>query len=104
MPVEKLENLLNRNEIGELGEIVGRAAEFARLTEALADALPEDLREGLIAASVRPDGQLVVIGQSPAWAARLRYEGDALLEAARQNGEQATSIKVRVSQQPKDVE
>ncbi len=99
MPVEKLENLLNRNETGELGEIVGRAAEFARLTEALAAALPEDLREGLIAASVRPDGELVVIGRSPAWAARLRYEGTALLEAARQNGEQATNLRVRVSQQ-----
>lgn len=96
----KLENLLNRNEIGELGEIIGRARDFARLTEAVAGALPEDLREGLVAASVSPDGELVVFGQSPAWAARLRYEASAMLEAARAGGQNAMSVRVRVSHQP----
>ena len=99
MPVEKLENLLNRNEIGELGDIVGRAEDFARLTETLAGALPEDLREGLIAASISAEGQLVVFGRSPAWAARLRYESETMLEAARSSGRKADSVRVRVSQQ-----
>ena len=95
----KLENLLNLNENKELGEIIGRARDFARLTEVLALALPEDLREGLVAASVSPDGELVVFGQSPAWAARLRYEATAMLEAARATGQSATRVRVRVSHQ-----
>ena len=99
MPAEKLENLLNRNKIGELGEIVDRARDFAVLTGALAEALPEDLREGLVAASVSADGQLVVFGRSPAWSARLRYESEALLEAARASGQPADSVKIRVSHQ-----
>ncbi len=99
MPAKKLENLLNRNKIGELGEIVGRARDFAALTEALAAALPEDLREGLVAASISAAGQLVVFGRSPAWAARLRYESAAMLEAARTSGQQADSVRVRVSHQ-----
>ena len=99
MPSEKLENLLNRNEIGELGEIVSRARDFAQLTEALSEALPEDLREGLVAASISTEGQLVVFGRSPAWAARLRYEAATMLEAARSAGGRADSVRVRVSQQ-----
>ncbi len=99
MPVQKLENLLKRNEIGELGDIVGRAQDFARLTEVLAESLPDDLREGLVAASVTADGQLVVFGRSPAWAARLRYEASAMLEAARSSGQDASNVRVRVSHQ-----
>ena len=97
MPAQKLENLLNRNEIGELGEIIGRAQEFAALTDSLAAALPEDLREGLVAASISAAGELIVFGRSPAWAARLRYESAAMLEAARDLGQQADSVRVRVS-------
>ena len=99
MSVEKLENLLNRNEIGELGEIVERARDFARLTEAIRAALPEDLREGLVAASIATDGGLVVFGRSPAWAAKLRYESETLIDAARAIGEKVSNVKLRVSQQ-----
>ncbi len=97
MSAQKLENLLNRNKIGELGDIVDRAQAFAELTEALAAALPVDVREGLVAASVSGAGELVVFGRSPAWAARLRYESSAMLEAARASGQQADSVRVRVS-------
>ena len=97
MPAQKLENLLKRNKNGELGEIVERARDFAELTGALAAALPEDLREGLVSASVSAEGQLVVFGRSPAWAARLRYESAAMLEAAKAYGQTADSVRVRVS-------
>ena len=102
MPTEKLENLklenlLKGNENNRLGEIVSRARGFAELTRALTAALPEDLREGLVAASISADGQLIVFGRSPAWAARLRYESSALLDAARDFGQPADSVRVRVS-------
>ncbi len=99
MPAQKLENLLNRNKNGELAEIIERARDFAELSDALAAALPEDVREGLVSASVSADGQLVVFGRSPAWAAKLRYESQSLLEAARDSGQPADSVRVRVSHQ-----
>ena len=43
------------------------------------------------------DGELIVIADSPAWAARLRFEGDKLLAAARDAGEQVTTVSVRVT-------
>lgn len=50
------------------------------------------------AANVREDGTLVVLVSSPAWAARLRFEEEALLAAAREAGADVSTCKVRVSQ------
>ena len=51
----------------------------------------------VIAANVRDDGELVVICESPAWASRLRFAADTLLEAAIAHGAAATRCTVRVS-------
>lgn len=77
--------------------MVQRAQAMARLADRLAAALPEDLAAGIRAANIRDDGELVVIADSPAWAARLRFEGEKLLAAARDANEQVTTISVRVS-------
>ena len=52
----------------------------------------------IVAANVREGGELVVIAASSAWASRLRYESDALLEAARAAGVETTVCRVRVTQ------
>lgn len=78
--------------------MVQRAQAMAELAGRLAAALPDELRPGIRAANVRGDGELVVIADSPAWAARLRVEGEKLLAAARDAGENARSVRVRVSQ------
>ena len=98
MPTKSLGNLLNPCNDGDLGDLVRRAREMGELTEALARALPEEHAQGIVAANLREDGELVVIAASPAWASRLRYEADALLEAARSIGVDATTCRVRVSQ------
>ena len=46
---------------------------------------------------MRESGELVVIAATSAWASRLRYESDALLEAARSTGVEAHSCRIRVS-------
>ena len=76
--------------------MVQRARSMAALADRLAAALPDELRPGLRAANIRDD-ELVVIADSPAWAARLRFEGDKLLAAARAADEPVTSVSVRVS-------
>lgn len=97
MSADKLKNLLNPSGIGELADMVQRAQSMAELAGRLSAALPDELQAGIRAANVRDGGELVVIADSPAWAARLRFEGDRLLAAARDAGERVETISVRVS-------
>ena len=97
MPAKRLDDLLNPNEVGDLGEIVRRAEDMGQLAQILRAALPPAAAEGLGAAVARDDGVLVVLAPTPAWAARLRFEADALLAAARAAGVDVETCKVRVS-------
>ncbi len=98
MATKPLGNLLNPSNNGDLGKLVRRAREMGELTDALARTLPEEHAWGIVAANVREGGELVVIAATSAWASRLRYETDALLEAARSTGVEAHSCRIRVSQ------
>jgi len=98
MPSNKLKNLLNPSADGDLGELISRAQRMGELTDILASALPESDRISIVAANVREDGELVVICASSAWASRLRYETEALLEAATRAGITAHTCRIRVSQ------
>ncbi len=99
MTADKLGNLLNRNENGELGDLVRRAQALDTLCRALAAALPPALAADVLAANVREDGELVVICPTPARAARLRFESEAMLAAARSAGAAPTRLTVRVTHQ-----
>ena len=98
MPTEKLKNLLNPRNHGDLGDIVKRAQKMGELTDVVAAALPESERAAVVAANIRDGGELIIICASPAWASRLRFEADAMLKAAQEAGENAHTCRVRVSQ------
>ena len=98
MSSNELKNLLNPCNDGDLGQIVRHAREMGELTGAIARALPAEEAAGLVAANLRPDGELVVIAATPAWASRFRYEADTLLKAAQSMGLQAHTCRIRVSQ------
>ena len=97
MPTTKLDKLLVDPARGNLGKIIQRAQKMDVLTAALKASLEPDLADNLVAANVRDDGELVVICSASAWAARLRFESEKLLEAARQTGESADRCRVRVA-------
>ena len=97
MPTDKLENLLNPKKNGDLASIIRRAREMGELTHILCSALPEPDRVAIVAANVRESGELIVLAASPAWASRLRYETDRLMEAARGSGAKITTCRVRVA-------
>ena len=97
MPAKRLDNLLNPSTGEGLGAIVRRARDMGRLVGALREALPGDEAEGILAANIRDDGELVVLASTPAWAAKLRFETDRLVEAARGAGGDVSSCRVRVS-------
>ena len=97
MPIKRLENLLNPNNDGGLGEIIRHAQDMGELLQCLQQQLPDEIAANILSANVRDDGELVVLASSPAWAAKLRFEADELVAAARQSGADINSCKVRVS-------
>ena len=97
MPVKSLENLLNPNDDGGLGDIVRHAKDMGELVHKLQQAFPDDISESIRSANIRDDGELVILASSPAWAAKLRFEADRLMDTARQTGADVTSCTVRVN-------
>jgi hypothetical protein len=97
MSIKRLQNLLDPNENGGLAEIIRHAQDMGELVQILQKSLPEDAAASIKAANIRDDGELVVLAGSPAWAAKLRFEADRLIAAARASGAAATSCTVRVS-------
>jgi hypothetical protein len=97
MSITKLENLLKSHENKRLDKIIQRAQHMDTLTSALQAGLPADLAENLVAANVREDGDLVVVCRSPAWASRLRFEAERLIEIAKSTGVDVHGCTVRVS-------
>lgn len=96
MPSKPIGDLLNTKDNGELGRLLKRSSDIGQLTSALADALPGDLGASLVSASVSEDGTLNLKTTSSAWASRLRFEAERLLEASRAAGKPARTVNVRV--------
>ena len=97
MKAKKLENLLNSGPSGGLQALIRTARDMGDLTVAIRAALPAELADHVVAANLRDDGQLVIICRSSAWASRIRFESEALLEAAIARGFDATSLRVSVT-------
>ncbi len=98
MTIIRLENLLKARASGTLRKIIQRAQNMDELTTALRAELPTDAGQNLLAANLREGGELVLVCTSSAWASRLRFESDKLMEAARKAGLTVTTCRVTVSQ------
>ena len=98
MPPTKLDNLLKTGGPAGLEKIIRRAKNLDALTTALRDCLEPELADQLLAANVRDDDELVAVCSSSAWASRIRFHSDALLDAAGKAGFKASSMRVTVSQ------
>jgi len=97
MPFKRLQNLLNPNDDGELGNIIRHAQDMGDLIQVLQEALPGESQGSIIAASIRDNGELVVLASSSAWAAKLRFDVECLMQAARNSGAEVSTCKVRVN-------
>ena len=96
MSEKRLDSLLQPNDNGGLGDIIRHAREMGDLVQVLQRALPADQGPAIAAANVRDDGELVILATSSAWAARLRFESERLLGAARASGRIVLRCSVRV--------
>jgi hypothetical protein len=99
MPVTRLQKLLQSGPGNSLGEVIARAQHMQKLTVVLQAALARDLADNLLGASLRDDGELVLICSTSAWASRLRFESEHLIAVAKKHGIEAKSCRVAVSQQ-----
>ncbi len=59
--------------------------------------MPDVAQSQLLAVNLRENGELVLICSSSSWAARLRFETDQLIKAARMTGADVKKCKVKVS-------
>jgi hypothetical protein len=96
MTIVKLDKLLRSGTGDRLDKLVERSRNMGNLAQILRNALPSDASAHLVAANLREDGELVLVCRTSSWAARLRFESEALLQAARQAGLNATTCSVKV--------
>lgn len=96
MPIQRLDKLLKSNASGRLDKLVEKAQKLQVLGDRLKAGLDDEAAASLLSANVQ-DRDLIVVAASSAWAARLRFESEALLAAARDAGEDVTRCQVRVS-------
>jgi hypothetical protein len=82
---------------------IGQLAQEARSRLELADhirtGLPPELSAELTACALDANQTLIVRASNPAWAARLRFESERLLDLCRQRHPQTRSVKVKVTRQ-----
>lgn len=67
------------------------------LSDAISEALPPELSGEISGTNIRKNGELVVLVNSSPAAARLRFESEKLLRAARNRGFSVETVSVRVS-------
>ena len=96
MSITRLEKLLKSGADGSLNKIIQRAQNIDVLTRELRAELPAELAENLLSANVHDNGELVLVCSTSAWAARLRFESNALIVAANKAGHGARACKVTV--------
>jgi hypothetical protein len=98
MSIIKLQTLLKTGDNDKLSGLALRAKDMDRLKGILESGLSSDMAPHLVAANLRPDGMLVLVVDSPAWAARFRFETAKLMEIASSGGVAALSCRVIVTQ------
>ena len=96
MSLKKIDKLLNSKGGNALEDLVQHAQDMDDLALRVRLSLDGDMRDSIAAANLRDDGELVVVCRSSAWAARLRFEAERLIQAARDGGYKVTGCRVRV--------
>ncbi len=97
MSITRLDNLLKSGPDNRLGEVIQRAQQIDVLTGTLKSVLPAATAENLLSANASDSGELVLVCSTSAWAARLRFESNTLLAAARKTGLTVNTCKVKVA-------
>jgi hypothetical protein len=96
MAIVKLGQLLKSGSGDKLERLVEHSQNMGNLAQLLRSSLPADVAGHLLAANLKEPGELVLICSSSTWAARLRYESEQLMKAARKAGIEADRCSIKV--------
>ncbi|MBM4195968.1 MAG: DUF721 domain-containing protein [Gammaproteobacteria bacterium] len=83
---------------GAVESLVRQADAAANLVALLRSGIGGALGQSIRAASLQPDGTLVVAAASSAWAARLRFESERMRSLCREQQLNCTRVVVRVAE------
>lgn len=98
-PLKPLSSMLG----GALEELAKKASAATALTMLVQQSLPDELRAHVVGAARRGD-DLVVIVDSAAWSARVRYAAERLRRELLARGESvAGKVRVRVGRKKADI-
>jgi hypothetical protein len=97
MSIIRLDKLLKSGAGGTLEDMVQTAQYMDQLTSSLKRDLPAELADQLIAASLREDGELVLVVSSSAWASTFRFETEKIMQLLRETGAEIKTCRVKVS-------
>ena len=97
MSIIRLDKLLKSGAGGVLEDMVQTAQYMEKLTSSLKRDLAAELAEQLIAASLREDGELVLVVTSSAWASTFRFETENIMQLLRKTGAEVKTCRVTVS-------
>lgn len=100
MTTRRLDDLLTHGSDG-LADLASKARKMVDLGDAVRATLPESLQAHMHAATCADGQTLVVVTDSSAIGARLRFHTDDLLSAARRHGVPAARCRIRVTPQAK---
>lgn len=94
MKPRKLSNIL-AGKGGDLAKLLHRAEEIAGLTDTVRGILPKNVAAHVVSASLR-DERMIILADSPVWAARLRYLDPGVEKRLADLGIQTNRIQIRV--------
>ena len=97
MSIIRLDKLLKSGAGGVLEDMVQNAQYMDQLTSALRRDLPVELADQLVAASLRADGELVLVVTSSAWASKFRFETGKIMDILQKTGAEIRTCRVTVS-------
>jgi hypothetical protein len=100
MSIIRLDKLLKSGAGGVLEDMVQTAQYMDELTSSLKRDLAAELADQLIAASLREDGELVLVVTSSAWASTFRFETENIMQLLRKTGAEIKTCRVTVSKFP----
>lgn len=96
MSLKKIDKLLNSKGGNTLEELVQHAQDMNDLALRVRLCVDAAAQDSIAGANIRDDGELVVVCRSSAWAARLRFDAEKLMQAARDGGYVVKRCRVRV--------
>lgn len=95
MSEKRLDSLLS-NADSPLGELARQAARAGSLTELVSGCLPDEYAAHVRSAALSKQCELTITTESPAWAAKLRFESPQLLIALKERDLKVEKIQVKV--------